>query len=358
MKEYSEQHTKTEQFLHNLAFKPRYPRLPLSNMESGLHKKQLDSISNEQPVFITALPRAGTTLLLKLCVETGEFASHAYRDMPFLFTPIYWNRLSHHFRKSSMLTERVHGDGILVNENSPESFEEILWKEFWPSHYKKDRVIPWKALNYPDFEAFFRDHMRKIIYLRGNNNTTRYVSKNNLNIARINYLSQAFPEATILILFRSPLQQASSLLKQHHNFLAIHQEDPFASKYMEDTGHFDFGDNLRPVDFNGWYSRGQSHDPNTLAFWLAYWTETYQYLLDQTSESVRFLSFDTFCEQPKAGLEKLAGILNLNNSQSLTGKAEQIRQPKPYDIDTDDMPQALLNQAEDVFGRLMQAENQ
>ncbi|QRN84244.1 sulfotransferase [Chloroflexota bacterium] len=357
VKEYSEQHTKTEQLLHNLAFTPWYPRLPLSNMESSLHKKQLAGISTERPVFITALPRAGTTLLLKLCVETGEFASHAYRDMPFLFTPIFWNRLSHHFRKSSMLTERVHGDGVLVNEDSPESFEEIIWKEFWPSHYKKDRVVPWKALNYPDFEAFFREHMRKIIHLKGNGSNARYVSKNNLNIARISYLSQAFSDATILILFRSPLQQASSLLKQHRNFLVIHQEDPFASKYMEDTGHFDFGDNLRPVDFNGWYSKGKNLDPNTLTFWLTYWTEAYQYLLDQAGDQVRFLSFDAFCENPQKGLKKLAEIINLNDSRSLTSKAEQIRQPKPYSVDANEAPKALLDQAEDVFDRLMKAEN-
>ncbi|MBG0770827.1 MAG: sulfotransferase [Anaerolineaceae bacterium] len=356
MKEYTEKHSQTEQFLHHLAFKPWYPRVPLANIETNRYKNQLAAIQVDRPVFITALPRAGTTFLLKLCVETGEFASHTYRDMPFIFTPINWSRYSRHFRKSSMLAERVHGDGILVNENSPESFEEILWKEFWPSHYKKDRVIPWKDLNYPDFESFFQDHMRKIIFLRGDGDKSmRYVSKNNLNIARIKYLRKAFPEAKIILLFRTPLQHASSLLRQHRNFLKIHSEDLFAQKYMEDTAHFDFGDNLRPVDFNGWFSKGRDHNPNTLAFWLEYWINTYQYQLNELGDQAIFFSYDSFCKDPQSGLKKLAKVLELSAAASLTGKADQIKKPKPHEIDVAEVPQALLLRAEETFHQLIEA---
>lgn len=266
MRDFNNNHTKAEKFLHNLAFKPWYPSIALSNIETIVYKSQLSAISVKKPVFITALPRAGTTLLLKLCVETKEFASHIYRDMPFLFTPLLWDSLSKNFRSEGAAHERVHGDGIQVNLESPESFEEIIWKEFWPSHYKKDRIIPWKSVSFPEFEEFFLDHMRKIILKNGKGEKQlRYISKNNLNIARIEYLSKTFPESRIIILFRSPLQQAVSLLKQHQNFLRIHKEDYFAQKYMEDTGHYDFGENLRPVDFESWYRKENTPDPNKLS---------------------------------------------------------------------------------------------
>ncbi len=32
----------------------------------------------------------------------------------------------------------------------------------------------------------------------------------------------------------------------------MHARDPFARRYMEAIGHYDFGANLRPIDFDGW----------------------------------------------------------------------------------------------------------
>jgi len=182
MEEYISNHSRLDKFLHNLVFKSWYPRVNLSNIESSIFKKQLSTITVEKPVFITALPRAGTTLLLRLCADTQEFASHTYRDMPFLMTPLLWDQFSNSFRHSAPLKERVHGDGILVNVNSPESFEEIIWKEFWHDHYQKNRIIPWKDERNPEFKEFFTDHMRKITLLRGTETRNpRYISKNNLN---------------------------------------------------------------------------------------------------------------------------------------------------------------------------------
>ena len=165
MREGISRHTQTERMLHDLAFSSWFPHASLSKIESFLYRKQLAAIDVERPVFISALPRAGTTLLLELCVGTGEFVSHRYSDMPFVITPLLWHLFSKHFRRAGKLTERVHGDGILVNFESPDAFEEILWKKFWPSYYKKDKILPWNNSDYPLFEEFFLEHMRKIIQL-------------------------------------------------------------------------------------------------------------------------------------------------------------------------------------------------
>jgi len=355
-KEERSKHTPMEQTLHNLAFEAWFPRIPLSKIESKLYRKQLAGISVERPVFITALPRAGTTLTLKLCLSAQEFATHRYSDMPFLMTPLFWNRFSGKFRDAGTLRERVHGDGLLVNADSPESFEEILWKEYWPSYYQKDKIYPWSDASYPLFEAFFLDHMRKIIFLRREQGMPcRYISKNNLNIARTGYLSKLFPDATILVLFRSPLQQAASLLKQHRNFLKIHTEDSFARKYMEDTGHFDFGENLRPVDFKGWLGKEGQFDSDTLQFWLLYWINTYRYLLEGKRDQVRFFSFDALCADPQQELERLGGILDVKDNELLLKTADRIRQAKPHPVDGDAVSPRHLERAEALYRELQSA---
>jgi hypothetical protein len=357
-KEESSQHKPIEQTLHNLAFETWFPRVPLSKLESQLYKNQLAGVSVEKPVFITALPRAGTTLALEICVGLKEFASHTYGDMPFLLTPLLWNRFSKTFRNAGTLTERVHGDGILVNVDSPESFEEIIWKEFWPSYYKEKKILPWSEARYPAFEEFFLNHIRKIILLKTDEEEQgRYVSKNNLNIARIGYLGSVFPDATILILFRSPLQHAASLLKQHRNFLGIHKEDRYAQKYMEDTGHFDFGENLRPVDFVGWISKAGETDPNTLSFWLQYWINTYQYLLNSGDDQVGFFSFESLFADPQSALERLGAIIEVQDFELLLKNVDRITSPKPHSVDTTEIPSNLHDQAMDLYRELQKAES-
>jgi hypothetical protein len=173
-----------------------------------------------------------------------------------------------------------------------------------------------------------------------------------LNIARISYLGKAFPNSTIIILFRSPLQQASSLLKQHRNFSEIHKKDQFSKKYMKDTGHYDFGENLRPIDFKGWFSKIKSPDPNHLSFWLEYWINAYQYQLSNINDRVHFFSFDSLYKNPKSSLEKLQNILKIKNPDLWIKKVARIREPKPHAVVRDNIPSNILNQADDIFAKL------
>lgn len=348
MKNFVHKYSVIEKTLHNTAFKSQSFLTSLSDIESRIFKKELTGIEIKKPVFITALPRAGTTILLELFVETGEFASHTYRDMPFLFIPLFWDCFSKLFKHSDVSRERAHGDGMMISLDSPEAFEEVMWKSFWPSRYRKDRIIPWSEPNYPDFEKFLHVHLCKIILLRRGSasSQTRYISKNNLNIARIGYLKRVFPDSIIVVPFRSPLQHASSLLRQHRNFLKIHKEDPFACKYMEDIGHYDFGKNLRPFDFDNWLSSAQGLDPNTLTFWLQYWISTYRFLFENARDHVIFFSYDTFCNDPRRNLEQLGKLLEVKNIETLTKNVDRIITPKPYSEDINGISPDNLHQAE------------
>ncbi len=71
-----------DRLLHRTAFRAGTAQHALSDVENILYRDTLSSISVDDPVFITALPRSGTTIVLRLLWNTGRFASHTYQDMP------------------------------------------------------------------------------------------------------------------------------------------------------------------------------------------------------------------------------------------------------------------------------------
>ena len=238
--------------LHRIAFRAGTAQHALSDVEETLYADRIGGITAEDPVFITSLPRSGTTILLKLLWQTGRFASHTYQDMPFVLCPLLWSRYTGRFAEEIEPTERAHGDGLEVSGESPEAFEEMIWKHFWPSHYHEGHIRPWSPGDEnEEFNSFFRSHMRKRIALRteegdrGKMTAERgYLSKNNLNIARLAALPKLLQDGTFLVPFRDPVQQASSMHRQHERFLQIHEEDDFVRDYMEAIGHHEFGEGL------------------------------------------------------------------------------------------------------------------
>jgi hypothetical protein len=346
-----------DRLLHRVAFNTYLAQIPVANIESYVFAKQLASCKIDRPVFITALPRAGTTLLLECFARMTQFASHCYRDMPFVLTPCLWNSFSSAFRQESELRERAHGDGMLINVHSPEALEEVMWKTFWRQHYRSDRIIPWQNEEQDEFVEFFRNHMRKIILLRRDTGAqaTRYVSKNNLNIARIRMLHQWFPDSVIIVPFREPVHHTASLLEQHRNFLRIHAKDPFASEYMRAIGHFDFGRNLCPIDFDGWLDKRESKDGEDLTFWLEYWLASYRHLLTENVDGVHFFNYQEFCEDPAHGIHMLANATGISDPDAMLLTAPRIRRARAWEVDADAVPSSLLHEANELFIRLKQA---
>ena len=347
-------YSQLDRTLHQVAFNTYTAQVALADMEDSIFSQQLATCKSDRPVFITALPRAGTTLLLECCANSSEFAAHCYRDMPFVLIPCLWNRFSVTFQQTVESTERAHGDGMQINPDSHEALEEVVWKTFWKRHYHQDRIVPWDYEQNSEFEEFFRSHLRKIILLRRQNSVgfTRYVSKNNANIARIKIIRKLFPNSTIIVPFRDPLQHASSLLQQHLNFLQIHQADPFASEYMKAIGHYDFGENLRPIDFDGWFDRRNSADTKSLAFWLEYWIASYQNLLKENTDLVSFFDYDKLCANPQQGLKLLAQSIESSNPEALVSSASRIRPPKAREINTTDLSPSFLEDANLIYTQL------
>jgi hypothetical protein len=353
----------TDRLLHRVAFRLPLAQRTLADVEETLYGEALQDVSLEAPVFISSLPRAGTTILLRLLWRTGRFATHTYQDMPFVLAPMLWRRLTGGGAADESPRERAHGDGLEVSGRSPEAFEEMVWKHFWPAHYRTDRIRPWRPDDAnPAFDAFFDTHMRKVIALRREEDAgrddgpsqdeppRRYLSKNNLNIARLAAPPPGLQRGTFLIPFRAPVQQAASMRRQHRRFLGLHEEDDFVREYMAAIGHHEFGGALKPVNFGGWLDDAPG-DPDTLAFWLRYWRAAYRFVLEHAPDTALLVSYRRLTEAPERALSALSEALGLPPAP-LTDQADTLRPPRTHPVDDAAVPTSLHQDVEALYDAL------
>lgn len=325
-----------ERALHRLAFSSGGVQRSLASLEDRLYARELDGVVVERPVFVTGLPRSGTTLLLELLAALPEFAVHTYRCMPFVMCPLIWEMTSRKFRRAPVTHERRHGDGMSIDFDSPEAFEEVFWKTFWPIHYRADRIETWSANERSaEFEDFLSGQIRKLILIKrkeaaGDARKLRYLSKNNANIARLDLLRSMFPDCSVVIPFRHPASHVQSLLRQHSHFSHLHRQDRFALEYMEYLGHMEFGEALRPIDFDGWLKSGKELDANGQEFWWRYWLAAYGRLRQECGGSTVLFDYDYACVAPEHSLISLANVLGLREVSALVEGASRFRAPTNY----------------------------
>jgi len=345
-----------DRLIHQLAFGSLSIQFTAAEIEKYAFGNTYKKINISKPIFITSLPRAGTTLMLEALQSLPSLATHTYRDMPFIMAPVLWNRMSVSFRKRAQLKERAHGDGMRVGFDSPEAFEEILWRAFWPDKYKEDSIELWEPSDAKgEATSFFIDHMKKIILLRGADRAGdgRYISKNNGNMARLKFIKQMIPDAKLLIPIRDPLEHANSLLTQHLNFLKMHGEEPFVRRYMRDIGHYEFGDLHRPVAFPGLKDWIAPWDPHTINYWLAYWMAAYEHVREQR-DFATLVSYERTCSNPRTGMADICEQLEIQPGVLLGEIAALFRPPPPARADLSAIDPALQKKAQALHQELIQ----
>lgn len=344
-----------ERLLHRLAFAALPLQKSLAELEDRLYARRAAGVRVSRPVFIASLPRAGTTLLLETLAALPGFAAHTYRNMPFLLIPLLWDALSRRFHATGGKLERAQGDGVSIDFDSPEAFEEVLWRAFHPAQYGADRIFPWDAgFDCAEFDAFMGGHIRKLASLRVGAGAARYLSKNNGNLARLGKLARLFPDATLLIPFRNPVDHAASLWRQHLLFQRLHANEPFTRRYMADLGHYDFGANLRPIDFDHWLDGAGLDPPSAANFWLRYWQAAFAHILAKLNDQTVLVSYDGLCAAPAAGLRRIAQRLGVEDSAGLMAAA-RFRLPTRYDAGPLKLNQALLKEAQALHRELLTA---
>lgn len=295
----------TEQLLHDVILADQTRGQYLFGIERRIAKVDASSMRDHAPVFVSGLARAGTTSLMRAIYQSGAFTSLTYRDMPFVLAPNLWRRLNKNQRKETDAKERAHGDSILVDFDSPEALEEPFWLAFSKQQFVKvDRLVPYQ----PSADIVERYRLFVGHAIKGAPGK-RYLVKNNNNILRLASLGQAFPNATILIPFRDPIAQASSLLNQHLRFTG--DADDFTPRYMTYLGHYEFGPCHKAFAFNG---RIPKEDPRTLEYWLHQWIIVYEYLLHQSQRltaPTHFVSYERLCDEARDHWDSIAGRIGV-----------------------------------------------
>lgn len=241
-------------------------------------------------VFVTGLARAGTTILLRELYASDQFASLLYADMPFVLAPNFWASVSRGTRKPFEAAERAHGDGIAVNLDSPEAFDEVFWRIFCGKEYiRPDGLLPHR----PGAQSIarYRDLIRLVLRRRRRD---RYLSKDNNNILRLGALADAMPDSTFLLVIRSPTAQAESLLNQHRR--SVKNNDRFRRDYIRWLGHHEFGIDHLPFRFPGY----PDSDPQQLDYWIATWLACYTALepVVEARQNIAVVPYERLCADP------------------------------------------------------------
>ena len=196
------------------------------------------------PIFIIGLPRTGTTLLSNILNYETHLGTSLYKDIPFIKGMIFWNYINFLYYQNSK-KNRIHDDDIMVDMNSPNTFEEVAWII---SKVKNQKIS--YDLN------ILTNYIKKILKVR---NSERYFSKNNNNINRIELINKHFNNSKFLISIRKPENTINSLIRVNKIFNEIFDQDPYFKLLYNELGHKEFNiesnnkNNLNIIYLNEYY---------------------------------------------------------------------------------------------------------
>jgi hypothetical protein len=325
-----------EKFLHRFYLSNYFISKASFELEASLFEKEVNSQNIEQIVFVTGLARSGTTAIMRTLYQTGVFASLTYNNMPFLFMPNLWKN-----KKAMALKQRAHQDGIMVNGDSPEEFDEYFWKVFLKDQYIGESLtkhdIPTDVL------TKYQTYVSLICKSQGKK---RYLSKNNNNLLRIEAL-QKLGYVKIIFMYRHPLDHSSSLLKLHQKFTLMQKQDPFILEYFNYLGHHEFGSNHKQFKFSTNPTENFDQYPTSdINYWLSNWINYYNHLLEINNDNFELVAFEDLIHEPGKVFAHLYQKLLMN----APNKIPQAFRPTTYGEES--INHLLMKEAMNIFNRL------
>lgn len=324
----------------------------LGRFETSCLADDLRDVRIDRPIYVCGLARAGTTVLLESLAAHPDIASHQYRDFPFVHIPVWWNWfLDRAGSKPTDAVERAHKDGIFVTPRSPEAMEEVIWMSFFPAiHDPSVCNVLGSGNAAPEFESFYRDHLRKVIRIRGGR---RYLAKGNYNVARLELLHHMFPDASFVIAVRDPAEHVASLVKQHRLFCEVESRNRKVLAYMRRSGHFEFGLDRRPINFGNdtVIRRIQAAwaDGDDVKGYAIVWSATYDFALNllegrpALARKITVVRYGDLCTDPGGTLRRLHRHCELGGEEELIGgQASRIAAPTYYRSDLSDADREVV----------------
>jgi hypothetical protein len=331
----------------------------LSSLETSILRRRL-SATVSQPIFVCGLARSNTTLLTHILNSHTDTGSFLYRDLPFPSIPYFWSFFNTSYYRGKSLEQRIHRDALRVDPNSPDAFEEIIWKKRLVDYTEGgfcrplDRTYENSALM-----QSLTDSIRKILFIRGRK--TRYLSKGNYNLFRLKFLLETFPDARIVLCIRNPIQQAMSMARVHGEFSRLAANDRLFGGKLDSLGHFEFGPNRKPVTVN---SDGCMR---TEAFWaqgddyrgyLQQWIDVYSFvrdhyfLDDEIKCQILLVNYGRFVADPTSEIRRIADFCHLETTESyLRETADRVSSSPAYTarLDSGDQEDQAIKLYNDIL---------
>ena len=309
-------------YLAKLIFKYKELWIKFSDFEYNFVKNNIQNKNIINPIYITGLARSGTTIMLEKLSMHKEFAYHSYRDFPMIFTPYFWNKtliFLDRFIKDKNYYERSHKDGISINSNSPEAFEEVIWRLFFNGLANKDSPILDSGTDNYSFAQFYHKHILKLLHAKS---AKRYLTKANYNISRIDYIKKLYPDSKFIIMIRNPVDHINSIIKQDKLFTKKHRNSNKTRDYMHLSGHFEFGLSKKLIKFDQDKSNkieSLFKKQNFARGWGVYWNIIYQYIYQKykNDENVYFCRYETLCKNPESEISNIQKFCQIEENNKL-----------------------------------------
>ncbi|MEZ5933411.1 MAG: sulfotransferase [Alphaproteobacteria bacterium] len=326
----------------------------LGNLESRFLKDDLAGTTIEAPIYVAGLARSGSTFLLEALAAHEDTVTHRYKDFPPVFTPYWWNKfLGFMPKKEAAPAERAHKDGIVITEDSPEAFEESLWMAFFPGlHDPRSSAMLGRDQANVAFETFYKDHIRKLLAVRGGK---RYLSKGNYNLTRLAYLQTIFADARFVLPIRAPAWHIASLIKQHRLFLDGLEGNRKALDHMRRVGHFEFGPDRRPInagddraieEIDSLWAEGKEVEGQA-----RYWAHLHGKVADQLDadkrlrDAVLIVSYEALCTEPEPMIRRLFEHCRLSIGEDRVKElAAKVQFPTYYQPKFTDAERAMIDE--------------
>ncbi len=316
--------------------------LKLHEIENIILRNKINKIKIDRPIYVTGLARSGTTITTEMLMKHCTVATHKYLHMVMPYVPFIIQKLANIVPLFEDKLERLHQDRIVVDKESPEAVEEWFWKDWFSSIFREEKsnIFDNKDTN-KSFERFYRYHIRKLIISQ---NASRYVVKNNYNIARTEYLQKLFPDAKFIFLVRNPINHIASLIKQDYLFLEMQRKNPRLLDWTKIIGHREFGSAKVSINLNDYETTKKIREmwdkkETYITGWAIYWNSIYSYLhkkLDsnkQLAQSSIIIKYEDMCGRSKEIIEKIISHTELSTDKYqhiMKEYANKLNRPKYY----------------------------
>ena len=293
----------------------------LDKIETLFLSRRIANNIDDSPIYITGLARAGTTIILEMLSKHPDVATHRYIHIPMSYLPYIWTKFA---RKTKIFldpVERIHKDGIMVNRESPEALEEVLWRQFFEGAHRESisNVLASNVSN-SSFEKFYSNHISKMLLLQ---KKTRYLTKNNYNVTRMEYLLKIFPKSKFLLIIRNPIDHIASLIKQNKLFEKMGVEDPRLEHFTQLIGHYEFGCNRKCINVGNFemvkeMSKIWLKNSSNEKAWAMYWTSIYKFVADilkknkKLAKATLIIRYDDLVNNPSETVDKILEHAQLN----------------------------------------------